>query len=592
MKKYLAMLLAVVMVFALGASAFAADTGDTYRDYTFTDFNLKVQVSTTVEGLTLSGSGRSATIAPVTDHEMPQGFSLIFSNADGTNFDVNSVTVTTTNSAAFAFNTEGEQNPKYGYGAVQLCGDETDITITRDGVDGQCMIDVPRPTAQVAGQGLAAYLPAAGQFMNEGANGSGWGGPFTATGSDKLKGLVEGYVTTGVSLGAFGGYVVLDFGVPAKDENGNVTGGIYNDPDNAYGVDFILYGNAMGTWAEPGCVQVSLDGENWYDLAGSLHYRPETTDKGYAIWDYSTTYTHPEAAESEETGANGVAVPYASTYKLRPTSTEATESGTVAINNWHRHSYFPLYNNYFVALNGLSTSLNGLVPQLPDLNLESFGSYAAKTDASAAKLTLKGVKLVVPKTTSGGNSTAPDDFLFGYVDCHPNGLRSNVQLNPYTTGRTSNTTSNGDPMDLSWAVNKDGSPKQLDAVRYVRVYTGVQQMNGIMGESSTEVLGSHRAVKKGDGAATVAPTVAAGVSAAKLSTVDTTNMGAATVKIGNARGVIKIESSAEHIFVNGEAFTSGETLTLTGLSATAKNIQIITQNGTEAPYVTVLNVIK
>ena len=73
------------------------------------------------------------------------------------------------------------------------------------------------------GQGLVAYLPAAGQFMNEGANGSGWGGPFTATGSQKLKGLVEGYVTTGVSLGAFGGYVVLDFGVPAKDEDGNVS---------------------------------------------------------------------------------------------------------------------------------------------------------------------------------------------------------------------------------------------------------------------------------------------------------------------------------------------------------------------------------
>ena len=109
MKKYLAMLLAVVMVFALGASAFAADTGDTYSSYTFTDFNLTVQVSTTVEGLTLSGSGRSATIAPVTDHEMPQGFSLIFSNANGTNFDVNSVTVTTTNAAAFAFNTEGDR---------------------------------------------------------------------------------------------------------------------------------------------------------------------------------------------------------------------------------------------------------------------------------------------------------------------------------------------------------------------------------------------------------------------------------------------------------------------------------------------------
>ena len=597
MKKYLAMLLAVVMVFALGASAFAADTGDTYSSYTFTDFNLTVQVSTTVEGLTLSGSGRSATLAPVTDHEMPQGFSLIFSNADGTNFDVNSVTVTTTNAAAFAFNTEGEQNAKYGYGAVQLCGDETDITITRDGVAGQCMIDVPRPTAQVAGQGLVAYLPAAGQFMNEGANGSGWGGPFTATNSNKLKGLVEGYVTTGVSLGAFGGYVVLDFGVPAKDEAGNVTGGIYNDPDNAYGVDFILYGNAMGTWAEPGCVQVSLDGENWYDLAGSLHYRPEGTDKGSAIWDYTVTYTNPVAADDDldsgKTGTAEKAVTWSASCKTRPTSTAAPENGSVTYNAWHKHSYFPLYNNYFVALNGLSTSLNGLAPQIGDLDLTSFGSYTAKSGTTASTLELKGVKLVVPKTTSGGNSTAPDDFLFGYVDCHPNGVRSNTQLlSPYTTGRTSNTTSNGDPMDLSWAVNKDGSPKQLDAVRYVRVYTGVQQMNGIMGESSTEVLGSHRAVKKGDGAATVAPTVAAGVSAAKLSTVDTTNMGAATVKIGNARGVIKIESSAEHIFVNGEAFTSGETLTLTGLSATAKNIQIITQNGTEAPYVTVLNVIK
>ena len=585
MKKYLAMLLAVVMVFALGASAFAADTGDTYSSYTFTDFNLTVQVSTTVEGLTLSGSGRSATIAPVTDHEMPQGFSLIFSNANGTNFDVNSVTVTTTNAAAFAFNTEGEQNPKYGYGAVQLCGDETSITITRDGVDGQCMINVPKPTAQVDGQGLAAYLPAAGQFMNEGANGSGWGGPFAASGSDKLKGLVEGYVTTGVSLGAFGGYVVLDFGVPAKDEAGNVTGGIYNDPDNAYGVDFILYGNAMGTWAEPGCVQVSLDGENWYDLAGSLHYRPETTDKGYAIWDYSTTYTHPEAAESEETGANGVAVPYASTYKLRPTSEAKPENGTVDINAWHKHSYFPLYNNYFVALNGLSTSLNGLVPPLTGLNLESFGSYAAKTDASAAKLTLKGVKLVVPKTTSGGNSTAPDDFLFGYVDCHPNGLRSNVQLNPYTTGRTSNTTSNGDPMDLSWAVDDNGNPVYLASVRYVRVYTGVMQMNGIMGESSTEVLGSHRATLKGGSAAT--SDAAIYLDGAEAPTP--MNNGA---KTDVAQGTYYLVSYEDHVFVNGVDVRS-EAATEDGyaisITSNGQKVQIITQSGNEAPFLTVLN---
>ena len=61
------------------------------------------------------------------------------------------------------------------------------------------MINVPKPTAQVDGQGLAAYLPAAGQFMNEGANGSGWGGPFAASGSDKLKGLVPMFVPMVVS---------------------------------------------------------------------------------------------------------------------------------------------------------------------------------------------------------------------------------------------------------------------------------------------------------------------------------------------------------------------------------------------------------
>lgn len=602
MKKFFAMFLAVVMVFTLGASAFAADTGDTYSSYTFTDFNLTVQVSTTVEGLTLSGSGRSATIAPVTDHEMPQGFSLIFSNADGTNFDVNSVTVTTTNSAAFAFNTEGEQNAKYGYGAVQLCGDETDITITREGVEGQCMIDVPRPTAQVAGQGLVAYLPAAGQFMNEGANGSGWGGPFTATNSNKLKGLVEGYVTTGVSLGAFGGYVVLDFGVPAKDEDGNVTGGIYNDPDNAYGVDFILYGNAMGTWAEPGCVQVSLDGEHWYDLAGSLHYRPEGTDKGSAIWDYTVTYTNPVAADDDldsgKTGTAEKAVTWSASCKTRPTSTAAPENGSVTYNAWHKHSYFPLYNNYFVALNGLSTSLNGLAPQIGDLDLTSFGSYTAKSGTTASTLELKGVKLVVPKTTSGGNSTAPDDFLFGYVDCHPNGVRSNVQiLDPYTTGRTSNTTSNGDPMDLSWAVNKDGSPKQLEAVRYVRVYTGVQQMNGIMGESSTEVLGSHRVALKGDGAAQTAPIVTISVGDESY-TLDMTGKNLQTVTDANLKAwaeqyevssytITVTDANASHIFVNGEAVTSGTAKMMT-VPTDAGHVQIITQTGDRSPFIAVI----
>lgn len=591
MKKFTAILLAVVMVFALGASAFAADTNDTLSSFTFTDFNLTVSVSTTNEGLVLNGTAgnRGISLAADTGRDIPQSFSLIFSNANGTDFDTSSVTVTTSNAATFAFYEDAEQEPGQptrGYGIVALNGDSTTITIKRTGVSGQCSISVPAPTAQVAGQGLVAFLPAPGQFVNEGAAGSGWGGPFTAADKTTLKNLVEGYVTTGVSLGSFGGYAVLDFGAITRDASGAyVSGGIYNDPNNAYGVDFTLFGNAMSTWAEPGCVQVSQDGVNWYDIAGSLHYRPETTNKGYAVWDYTAVYEHPE----EEENTTGVAVPYTSTFKIRPSIEADTESGTVAVNNWHRHSYFPLYSNYFVALNGRTSALDGLLNPISGLTTTGFGAYQAETSSSRARLTLKGVKLVPPKTNNA-NSTAPDDFLFGYFDCHPNGLRSGAQVNPYTTGRTGNDNSNGDPIDISWAVypagrtdtagnDISGNPANLDAIRYVRCYTGVMQMNGIMGESSSELLGSHKATTKGTGAATT------DLELWGQKKITTSNMAVVDV---TARPYT-IYSSEAHVFVNGSAVDASGENGYTFSIASGEKVQIITQNGTESPYIVVLS---
>lgn len=591
MKKFTALLLAVVMVFALGASAFAVDTNDTLSSFTFTDFNLTVSVSTTNEGLVLNGTAgnRGISLAADTGRDIPQSFSLIFSNANGTNFDTSSVTVTTSNAATFSFYEDAEQEPGQptrGYGIVALNGDSTTITIKRTGVSGQCSISVPAPTAQVAGQGLVAFLPAPGQFVNEGATGSGWGGPFTAANKTTLKNLVEGYVTTGVSLGSFGGYAVLDFGAITRDASGAyVSGGIYNDPNNAYGVDFTLFGNAMSTWAEPGCVQVSQDGVNWYDIAGSLHYRPETTNKGYAVWDYTAVYEHPE----EEENTTGVAVPYTSTFKIRPSIEADTESGTVAVNNWHRHSYFPLYSNYFVALNGRTSALDGLLNPISGLTTTGFGAYQAETSSSRARLTLKGVKLVPPKTNNA-NSTAPDDFLFGYFDCHPNGLRSGAQVNPYTTGRTGNDNSNGDPIDISWAVypagrtdtagnDISGNPANLDAIRYVRCYTGVMQMNGIMGESSSELLGSHKATTKGTGAATT------DLELWGQKKITTSNMAVVDV---TARPYT-IYSSEAHVFVNGSAVDASGENGYTFSIASGEKVQIITQNGTESPYIVVLS---
>ena len=595
-RKIVALLLAVVMVFAMSASAFAIDTGDTYSSYTFDDFKLTVQVSKATEGLTISGSGSSATIAADTGRDIPQAFSLILSDSTGKDFVQSEYTITTTRAAIFDFDNSGTQDAKYGYGVVELYGDLTEITIKRSGYSGQCMINVPTPTAQRAGTGLVAFLPAAGQFVNEGANSSGWGGAFTKKNANTLKGIVEGYVSTGVSLGSFGGYVVMDFGEPAKDATGKVTGGIFNDAANAYGVDFTLYGNAMGTWAEPGCVQVSQDGSTWYTLAGSLHYQTPTytvatdetvteTDeegnalsdfktitvsKSGAIWNYSVTYTNPVAENDTlatgETGTTGQNVVYSYT------GLSENGKGRVLFNNWHRHNYFPLLNNYFVGVNG-HTALDGIVNTISPLALGDYASYTPKASSTVgAKLTMSGVRLM-----PASNSTAPDTFLFGYVDCHPNGTLSTVQVNPYTTGRTSNDNSNGDPMDLSWAVDDNGNPVYLASVRYVRVYTGVMQMNGMMGESSTEVLGSHRATLKGTGAATNVPTLKIGRQPYPLNAQATTPLAANTYTL---------TSSADYVYVNGVAVSasSGYAITL----AAGDMVQIITQTGTEAPFITVL----
>lgn len=63
-----------------------------------------------------------------------------------------------------------------------------------------------------------------------------------------------------------------------------------------------------------------------------------------------------------------------------------------------------------------------------------------------------------------------DCFEYGYADAQPNNVEASI-------------------IDLSWAVDDDGMPADLDEIDFIRVYTGVLQSNGVLGEASTEVGG-------------------------------------------------------------------------------------------------------
>lgn len=158
------------------------------------------------------------------------------------------------------------------------------------------------------------YLPAPGQYTNKTIG--------TLEGAKSIEGK-EGIV----SLGAWGGYIVLGFDHTVINESQNGT------PKD----DIIIYGNAQSNWAEPGVVWVMQDengngkpDDTWYELKGS-----EFGKDGY-IRDYEVTYTKPATGGSvtwkDNKGKTGVVTIAGATSQAFPswvTGTEYTLKGTL-----------------------------------------------------------------------------------------------------------------------------------------------------------------------------------------------------------------------------------------------------------------------
>lgn len=123
------------------------------------------------------------------------------------------------------------------------------------------------------------YTPAPGQFINETKSGGFTGEELTP---DAAAEYAERRMSDGkfVSLGGFGGYIVVGFD---------------HSIDNVVGYDLAIKGNSFDGSSEPGIVWVMQDengdgepNDTWYELAGS------ETGKAGTIHEYAVTYFRPE----------------------------------------------------------------------------------------------------------------------------------------------------------------------------------------------------------------------------------------------------------------------------------------------------------
>ena len=541
------------------------------------------------EPVTISWNGTTGTVVSVDGSSyIPQEF-LLWAQIDYT---------VEVNGTAISPNREpGEDDTAAPYTITTNATNNT-VIVASNGTTTYT-VTCPHYTAAATGVNPAdvnGYLPV-GQFARW--NSFGWGTLYTdstnvSSSSNDVK-FKTGYVSTGVSLGMAGGYVQFDMG----------NNRIQNNANTKDGIDFIVYGNAFVGNPEAAGVQVSNDGVNWYTLAGSRHYMSDTK------WNQNISYVRLTADNTSLNDAFTAAGIYVSTNFEVPSSDNASDvDAAIGAATWTGVPQLTgsTYPKTYSTATPAAAAWWPEYAQDSNNKDENYGNVwnidntvngvSWLRSGSAEVITYTGVTTVEDDMVvlNEGATAAPsqaemtDVYQWGYADVRVNGSQyGTIANNPYEAAPSTQT--GGDGFDLSWAVDANGNPVQLSSVRYVRVYSAVLFSAGVFGETSAEVCGLYVANGTGSGAATQALSVSAGKTATTLSTVTTGNQSTSNVKIGKQTGLIKIESAAEHIYVNGEAFTSGNTLTLTGLTpTTAKTIQIVTQNGTESPYVTVLKV--
>ena len=480
-----------------------------------------------------------------------------------------------------------------------------EITITvLNGETVAYTITCPHYTTAITGSYPSAvngYLPV-GQFARH--NSFGWGTLFTDNTNKNpdtnTPKFLNGYVSTGVSLGMAGGYVQFDMGNNPIENNAN----------NPYGIDFIVYGNAFVGNPEAAGVMVSNDGIKWYTLAGSRHYMNGTK------WDQKISYVRIEGLEQRALKSTFTAdgIYYSENYTSPSEQTQSAINAAISTATWHvvpatgtatalNLSYWPEWATREVTTSSGTTVQEeyygnvwklGTNPHIPAVATtetakeNNAGVNWDKADKTSTKpngaevITYSGLTLVPDDTqVLGSNPTQAqmtDVYQWGYADVRVNGSAYGTAINPYASAASVG--NGGDGFDLSWAVDENGVPVPMSSAKYIRVYSAVLFNAGIFGETSAEVCGLYVAT-----GSTTETTVAPTSISVKGKTQTTNNGKMSTIKsLGTSDCAIEVNATG-NIYINGVATTSATVKP----TSTGTKVQIVVQNGEAAPYITWLN---
>ena len=555
------------------------------------------------EPVTINWNGTTGTVVNVDGGSyIPESFLLWVRN--GLTVEVDDVTQTPDDvgetDTAYTINTDAENEI-----TIEILNGET-VAYTITCPKSSDPITDSYPSA------VNGYLPV-GQFARN--NSFGWGMLYTdntnvKSDSNKAK-FLEGYVSTGVSLGMAGGYIQFDMG----------DNPIKNNAKNPYGIDFIVYGNAFKGNPEAAGVMVSNDGIKWYTLAGSRHYMSDTQ------WNQTISYVRIEGetqrALKNTFTADGIY--YSTNYVSPETQTQDAIDAAISTATWAlvpasgtaaalNLSYWPEWTLRVASESDPGERYGNVWKIGTDSHIPAVASTennagvnwdkADKTSTlpnGAEVITYSGLTIVPDDTVvlkNQGNSSPSqaemtDVYQWGYADVRVNGSAYGTAINPYASAASE--VSGGDGFDISWAVDADGNPVALSSVKYIRVYSAVLFNAGIFGETSAEVCGLY--VAQADtanvgttGFATVARS--AGTMTTSIKRPNVLRAQTITVPTGTDSTTLTLSSSADNFYVNGVSVNgSSIAKTVSRADGTTQYFSVITQTASKEASINVIKVV-